>query len=238
MKCASSRMNAGGLAALTLTALLVVGGECRADYLSGSWIAKDVSGSIAPPAYGLRLDGLFGGSAPVTFSFGNDVQFNALGNGSASLTGTITVNHNEGDLAGNGTSWLLDVQFSEVSDNGTLHFFEILNGSKMTLVGDPNTEVTFRNAIPDSVFQAGAGSASGSVDFQRLGTLFDNIASPETLVDGPGEGWWHQGTNEFAFELSSDDCQPVPAPGALSLSLLGAAGVAFYRRCRRSNGAE
>jgi len=255
MKCASSRTNAGGLAALALAALLAIGGECRADYLAGSWIAQDVKGVLYPPAYGLRLDGLFGGSDAVTFSFSPDVQFTAAGDGSASLTGVITVNHNAGAAAGNGTSWLLDVQFSESSDNGTLHFYDILAGSKMTLVGDPTTEVRFRNTVTmDMPFQVGPGavedkpaypyrtnnvnSAAGWVDFQRSGALFDGMADPNGELGGLSDTgpWYHTGSNDFLFELTSADCQPVPAPGALALGLVGAAGLAFYRRCRR--GAE
>lgn len=234
MNRASSRTSACGAMAVVLTAMLAAA-ECRAEPLSGSWKAQNAGSE------GLRLDGLFGKSAPVGFSF-TDVNFTANADGTAALTGQVSVAYNGGDPAGNGV-WQLDVHFYFIEEVGGFHYYEIDSTSKLTRA---DGVVDLRGSqLPETPpFRIGIGAVEGSsafggyglVDGRRNGTLFDEMDPPDGQFFNPSDGppWFHNGPSALQFELSNDDVQPVPAPPALALGLIGAGGLAVFRRWRRA----
>ena len=163
----------------------VAASSCDTTGLLASWEARSILGSVAPPKYGLRLDGFFDGieAHEVTFNF-DDVRFDEYNDGFARLHGSISVVefNNSGGPGSFASSWNMDVFFELIPDsiaqNVVLLF--VPGFRYYTIIPDASTELTnqidtgdfadlwsFRSL--DKPFQVGFGANEKNNNFGASG---------------------------------------------------------------------
>jgi PEP-CTERM motif len=182
-----------------------------------------------PPAYGMQLNGFFDGqtTTQTTFGFTNVTFAQYTSNGTATLSGLITVNN--GNPTGHDPNYMLNINFTQVATppggDPTHQYYVIQTGGLRSMSdpgGDHATLTTFPrdNSMP---FDVGIGAWNGDPVLQAVGWV----------------GWTHY----FNGQIFSGDTEfmhgdllmllvPVPEPSTLSLAFAGLLGFGwlFWRR--------
>lgn len=167
-----------------------------------SWRALDIEGALAPPPYGLRLDGFFDNKDyhEVTFSF-DSVLFDEFEDGTAHLFGTLKLAewNNTGGPGDYASDWDLDVWFKSAEApagaDPDWRFYEIIPdpipAHKEMLNQDNSKDFTDFWTYPADLskpFQVGFGANEKNDHYGAAGWLsFLHVDSCDTTGKGPGK---------------------------------------------------
>lgn len=228
----------------------MAGDDARAG-LATRWRALDAgtlgggTGILAPPTYGLRLDGFFdsgtaAGNKEVTFHF-VDVYFDEFNDGTAKLHGTIEVAEydNSGGVPANlASTWALDIDFRGASGSDPNYRYYVIdvdyNSGMPGLLGSQ----------PEMVKTGGASPIPGGHEAD-LWSFPTNLSKPFQVGVGANQknsnmgatGWLgfkHGGLTRQS--PSSDiliDLTPVPEPSTVAMLATGVVpAVVFWSRRR------
>lgn len=190
-------------------------------------------GSVAPPPYGLRLDGFYDGNeeTTVTFSF-DDVFFEEFSDGTANLFGALSriTNSDQGSRFGGFRYWL-DVHFALITESDALAKIEdynpewryykmVPNGVQMLNMEDPS-DFAFLWMYPKNgskPFVVGNGANGKNAHFGAAGWLnFEHTIGGNVL----GDRKKHLRSSDFLMDLDfATDVihNPILRPSTFELS--------------------
>ena len=197
--------------------------------------ATGVAGDLAPPNYGLRLDGFFDGNGnhEVTFAYDN-VFFDVFTDGTARLYGTVSVAEydNSGGPGIYSSVWNMNVYFNSTTGPNGAYDYYIINPSAATelqLQSDPSNDFAQFVSYPKVIssqnvyFQVGAGANEKNSNFGASGWVNYEHTTPGGTY---GSTSTHVVSSDFLMDLTV-----VPEPVSSLLFLIGAA-MFGYRRFR------
>lgn len=162
-----------------------------------SYRANSISGQVAPPPYGLRLDGFYDGNEETinTYSF-DDVMFEEFDDGTARLSGQVELNSLGAGLCCN---YWLDVRFERIKDPRELEkidhyrqdwrYYEIRSrGPEMWSQDDPSDSAQFWTYPGDGTmpFQVGYGANGKNDHFGAAGWLSYEHHFGDQVYGNPG----------------------------------------------------
>jgi len=183
-------------------------------------------GNAAPPLYGLRLDGLFGGSGDVTFSLETTqgVFLTAAG-GQINISGVVELVETSGSSPAVGT--LFDVNFTY-----TTNVSGVSNGWIVDPGHPDNNGTLVSQSDPSLAFTLfDAPTTGNSFDFRADGDRISGDSS--TWV---GDGWLDVYDSAGQLNGSPQDwlftARMIPLPSGAGLAFMGLAGLGVARRRR------
>ncbi|MCI0530657.1 MAG: T9SS type A sorting domain-containing protein [candidate division Zixibacteria bacterium] len=187
-----------------------------------TWIASSIDGALAPPPYGLRLDGFFDKDKEETATFAfDDVTFQEYADGTARLFGIISVAEvdNCGGPGSHASSWDMDVYFFSVpvpSGHDQAWRYYMIDpspcpGHKEMVNRDDDKEYVQLWSFPaDSTmpFQVGFGANEKNDNFGAAGWLnYSHVTKYHTYGGGK---YKHIESSDFLMDL---DSKTAVAPG-------------------------